>query len=94
MSNFNFDEWLDLFERNPQEFECKRKEVLDVLISKSRVSNRPELRLLQMQCDALRQCMHPLEAAAKMTEMASSRLRELRAPMTELREVLEDISEQ
>ena len=91
MTEFNFDEWSELFESNPAEFERRRTQLLEEEILKVPAANRSRLRLLQIECDGIRQSMHPLDAAAEMTQMTVDKLRELKTPLTQLRSVCEDI---
>ena len=93
MTNFNFDEWADLFENDPEEFERKRKEVLEAEILKAPIKNRNKLRLLQIECDAMREVMDPLEAAHMMLTKAQDTLRTIKTPLTQLRAECEDIAE-
>jgi hypothetical protein len=91
MNNFSFDEWTKLYETNPEEFERKRKNLLEAEILKAPVENRSKLRLLQMECDAIRASMTPIEATIEMTKMAAKTLQELKTPLTQLRAICEDI---
>jgi hypothetical protein len=91
MYKFNFDEWAELAQSDPEEFERKRKEVLEAEIMKASVANRYDLRLIQMQCDALRETYGPVEAAAAMLGMAQQSLKQLKTPLTQLRQLCEDI---
>lgn len=93
MTNFNFDEWVDLYRKDPVAFENKRKEILESLIMGSSERNRPMLRLIQLECDAIRQTTDPLSATIEISRMMVERLNRLKAPITELREILEDTME-
>ncbi len=93
MYKFDFDEWAALAESDPAEFERKRKEVLDSEIAKAPVENRNTLRLLQMECDAIRKTADPMDAAAQMLIMAQASLKKLKTPLTQLRSECEDLSE-
>lgn len=93
MHKFNFDEWASLYESDPLAFELKRKQVIENMICECPVEHRAKLRLLQMHCDAIRQSSDPLAAAEEFTKMSANKLNELKAPLTELREILEDIVE-
>jgi hypothetical protein len=93
MITFNFDEWADLYKNDPSEFERKRKEVLETEILKAPIKNRNKLRLLQIECDAIREVMHPLEATHMMLTKAQDMLRTIKGPLTQLRAECEDIAE-
>jgi hypothetical protein len=91
MDDFSFDEWAKLYETDPVEFERRRKDLLEQQILKAPIENRNGLRLLQMECDAIRNTHGPMESAAIITTMASEKLKELKAPLTQLRSACEDI---
>lgn len=91
MDDFSFDEWAKLYKTDPIEFECRRKDLLEKQILKAPIENRNNLRLLQMECDAIRKTHGPMESAAIMTSMASKKLQELKTPLTQLRSACEDI---
>ena len=93
MYDFKFDEWAALAESDPAAFERKRKEVLDAEILKAPVASRNNLRMLQMECDAIRKSMDPMEASAAMLGMAQASLQKLKTPLTQLRAECEDILE-
>lgn len=93
MYEFNFDEWAALYRENPEEFERKRKQVIEAEILKAPVEHRAQLRILQMDCDGIRQAMPPLEATVEMSKLMINKLNELKAPLTQLREIYEDINE-
>ena len=91
----NFDEWAELARSNPEEFERRRKELLDEEIRKSPEENKSALLSLQVQCDAIRSLYYdnPEQASAIILKMAGERLNRLRAPLTEMREIAEDLNE-
>jgi len=93
MTNFSFDEWANLYEANPAEFERKRKELLEAEIMKAPPEHRPMLRVLQMECDAIRAVSSPMEATVEFSKMAAKKLKELKTPLTQLRQICEDIIE-
>ena len=84
MSDFNFDEWANLAKNFPEEFEQKRKEVLEKEIMKAPVKCRESLRMLQMECDAYHFGMEPVEAMAKIGMMMYNKVDELRDAHIEL----------
>lgn len=65
----NFDEWSALFKNDPAEFERKRSAIIEAEIMKSPVSSRHKLRVIQLECDAIRETMQPIDAAAHMTKL-------------------------
>lgn len=94
MTDFSFDEWAQLYEDNPAEFERKRAALLEEVIRSAPVEHRAKLRMLQIECDGIRQAMSPMEATIEMSKMASAKLQELKTPLTQLRAICEDISGQ
>jgi uncharacterized glyoxalase superfamily protein PhnB len=84
MTDFNFDEWANLAKNFPEEFEQKRKEVLEKEIMKAPLEKRNALRVLQMQCDAYHFGMEPVEAMAKIGMMMYNKVDELRDAHIEL----------
>jgi len=91
MYKFDFDEWAALAQTNPLEFERRRKDVLEAEIMKAPIENRNGLRLLQMECDAIRETYEPLEAAAAMLALAQESLLKLKTPLTQFRAECEDV---
>lgn len=91
MYKFDFDEWAELYQRDPEEFERRRQEVLEAEIQKAPVENRSSLRIIQMECDALHNTLPPLEAAAAMSQMMAARLQQMKTPLTQLRSIVEDL---
>ena len=84
MSDFNFDEWANLAKNFPEEFEQKRKEVLEKEIMKAPIKNRESLRMLQMECDAYHFNMTPLAALGKIGAMMHGKLEDLKDSHIEL----------
>jgi hypothetical protein len=84
MIEFNFEEWASLAKNYPEEFERKRKELLEQEIAKAPPTYRTGLRVLQMECDAYHNDMEPLDAVGKITEMMSDKLEELKDGVIEL----------
>ena len=91
MTEFSFDEWANLYESDPAEFERRRTEILEQEILKAPVSHRNNLRLIQMQCNALHESMSPMEATVEMSRMMTAKLNEIKTPLTQLRAICEDI---
>jgi hypothetical protein len=84
MTDFNFDEWANLAKNFPEEFEQKRKEVLEKEIMKAPLERRNKLRMLQMECDAYHHNMQPLAALGEITKMMHGKLEEMRDGYIEL----------
>jgi len=84
MTDFNFDEWASLAKNFPEEFEKKRREVLEKEILKAPIQYRENLRILQMECDAYHNNMEPMAALGAMGAMMHVKLDELNSSCTEL----------
>lgn len=93
MVNISFDEWAALYKADPVEFERRRKELIDLEILKAPIEHRDMLRVLQTECDAIRAVYDPLQSTIKMSDMMVDRLNKLKAPLTQLRQLCEDINE-
>jgi len=65
---FNFDEWKELAESNPEAFEFTRQRMIDSLIDEARASDR--LRRLQWRIDVERErSATPLSACVRISNM-------------------------
>jgi hypothetical protein len=84
MIKFDFDEWVNLYKNYPEEFELKRKDLLEKEILKVPVSHRNNLRLLQMECDAYHTSLTPLAGTIAITQLMLSRTRLLERKLIEL----------
>jgi hypothetical protein len=84
MSDFNFDEWANLYKNYPEEYERKRKEVLEKEIMKAPLERRNNLRMLQMECDAYHFGMEPLAGLAEISKLMHGRLEMLKDEFIEL----------
>jgi hypothetical protein len=93
MDKFNFDYWKDLYESNPAEYERQRTEFLNQKIMDAPVAYRNSMRMIQLECDTIRAMYPPMEATIKIAELMVVKLKDLRAHLTELREIVEDINE-
>lgn len=91
MYEFDFDEWMKLYETDPEAYERKRKEILEAEIKKSPVEKRAMLRVSQAECDAIHATMDPVAATVEMTKLATKKLNELKLPLTQLRAICEDL---
>jgi hypothetical protein len=89
MNNFNFDEWADLYRSNPIEFERRRKQLIEEEIAKAPAEHRPMLRVLQFECDVLRESLEPLEATSAMTQMMVSKLGQMTEPLSKIKDILD-----
>jgi hypothetical protein len=85
MSDFSFDYWSKLFKASPEDFEAKRKEFLEAEICKAPVEARNKLRILQMQCDAARTGVSPIEATLELSTMMKTHMTKLQDELVNLR---------
>jgi len=69
MPEFDFDEWTNLYRKNPVEFEQRRKEILYSEIAKAPVEYRNKLHSLQKECDTLSSTLSPLEAVTEISKL-------------------------
>jgi len=90
MDKFSFDFWSNLYETDPAEYERQRSAYLNQHILNAPVSQRNQLRMIQLECDTIRSMYSPMEATAKIAELMVEKLKELKANLTELREIVED----
>ena len=67
---FDFDAWRELYETDPEQFEVRRREVIDSAIASASAGQQARLRGLQWQIDALRRRhKHPMASTAKLFQM-------------------------
>ena len=93
MDKFSFDEWSTLYSTNPAEYERRRAELLNANIMTAPVEHRNAMRMIQLECDTIRAMYPPLEATVKIAELMVAKLKDLRANLTQLREMVEDSNE-
>lgn len=93
MDKFSFDEWAELYATDPAEYERRRAEYLNETILAAPVEQRAAMRMIQLECDTIRSMYPPLEATRRIAELMISKLKDLRARLTELREMVEDSNE-
>jgi hypothetical protein len=93
MSDFNFDKWANLAKNFPEEFEQKRKDVLEKEIMKAPLERRNKLRMLQMECDAYHFNMAPLAALGEITKLMHGRLEMLKDEFIELALVAKEVEQ-
>lgn len=72
----NFDEWVKLNKENPAEFERKRIEEIEKLISTASPRQKEELKKLQWQIDLIRQKHNPLAATKIISGLMAEKLLE------------------
>lgn len=84
MDDFNFDEWAELYKNHPDEFELRRKQLLDNAIASAPVQYRNKLRILQIECDVVREIYEPLDAVEIMVGMMNTKLIELNTQLKRL----------
>ena len=70
-NELNFDEWRELAESDPEEFERRRRDVLDAFIAETPRHVQPHLRRLQWRIDMERRYhwRDPLVATRKIYDM-------------------------
>ena len=67
---FDFNEWKELSETDPEAFEVRRRKVIEAEIRLAPKRQQQRLRGLQWQIDLIRQrYRHPLVSSAKLFEM-------------------------
>ena len=67
---FDFEEWMLLAKSDPEEFEKRRKHVIDDLISSAPEDRQQRLRGLQWRIDSDRKrCSNPLAACIRLSDM-------------------------
>lgn len=88
MTDFDFDEWAELYKTDPIGFERRRTELLANEITKAPVESRNTLRVIQMECDVIRNMHDPLVAAQLISEMMIARLATLGEHLTRLQDTL------
>lgn len=75
MTNFDFDEWAELYRRDPELFEQRRKDLLEAAVSCARPELQPRLRGLQWQLDAERaKAKTPMGACVRMNQLMMRKL--------------------
>jgi hypothetical protein len=94
MTDFDFDEWSELFSKDPAEFERRRAAVLESVIRTAPVEMRAKLRMLQMECDGIRQAMPALDAAKEMSKMMTDKVFELQDSMLDLAIAVKNFDDQ
>lgn len=89
MDKMNWDAWRELAQNNPQEFEVRRKQVIDNAIASASPSHQRKLRGLQFRVDMAREhSTHPLGAVVKIHSMMWTEFMELQKALNELRHCL------
>jgi hypothetical protein len=88
MTDFNFDEWVELFKTDPASFERRRAELLASVLTNAPIECRNSLRIIQMECDVIRAMHEPLVAAQLMSDMMIARLETLGKQLIRLQDTL------
>ena len=85
LDKFSFDEWKDLFERDPELFERYRKQLLEQQIELAPESARPRLLglIFQMEAEALRSPT-PISYSLRLSAMMMDSFEELRQKLAML----------
>lgn len=72
---FDFDEWADLYRKDPEAFERRRKAAVDELVRSARPELQARLRGLQWQLDAERaKAKTPMGACVRMNQLMMRKL--------------------
>ncbi len=67
---FDFDEWCELAQKSPEEFEKRRREVVEEFIASSSPGMEHRLRQLQWRIDMERKrCANPMMSCMKLFDM-------------------------
>lgn len=75
---FDFDEWRQLAQEDPEAFERRRRAVVEALIAQAPRSRQARLQGLQFRIDLeRRKADSPLAAALRLQEMLAAQLQEL-----------------
>jgi len=94
MEQFDFDEWANLFNIHPEEFERKRKEVIEREILKAPIERRNSLRMLQLECDVYHQTLSPVAATVAITKIMLEHATELRDELIVLKGKVDELTNQ
>lgn len=95
MSDFSFDDWAKLYRTSPEQFEAKKKALIEAEIQKAPVAQRNKLRLLQMEIDAtVANAKSPLGAAIAVSVMMQNKVSELKEAFESLKAPVAEIQEQ
>lgn len=79
LDKLDFDGWKELFERNPEQFDCYRKQILKQQIAMAPESSRPRLLglLFQMEAEALRSPT-PISYSLRLSALMMDKIEQLR----------------
>ena len=67
--DFNFDEMVSLYKSSPEEFENRRREIVNAEIAKAPIPRRNMLRMIQLECDMIHVTCEPEHAIQKISEL-------------------------
>ena len=68
--HFDFDEWMNLAQNDPDEFDARRKKIIDELIAAAPEHIRQRLKSFQWRIDMERaRCDNPMQACIKLSNM-------------------------
>lgn len=90
MTKINFDEWSELYKTDPEEFENRRRFILEQEMLKAPLQYRNNLRLLQTECDIICEMYNPLEATVQISKLMTEKLDRLTENLKELKVKLDD----
>jgi len=77
---FDFDEWRLLHDRDPEAFECRRRQWVDQIIDSAPVEQRRRLRGLMFQVDMeRRRAANPVDSCMRISALMWDRFGELKS---------------
>lgn len=91
MDSFDFNEWMNLANTDPDEFQARRQRLLKEMIAAAPEQHRVKLYLLQAKIDTICQAHEPLESTILITKMLVNNLDELKKQMMRLKEIIIEI---
>lgn len=81
-SDFNVEEWMELYKKDPEAFEAKRAKAIEETIAATSGANQHRLKGLQFQIDVIReQAKTPMGACLKITQLMWKKVGELQQAM-------------
>ncbi len=94
-TNFDFDHWSQLAQRDPAAFFAAREQTINAFIASVPSEHRDELRELQRLIDGTRaEAGTPMKAVRQMMGMVADRLEVMQGQLQQLREESEEFVEQ
>lgn len=85
----SFDDWMKLYQENPELYEQRRKEAIEKIITSAPVEHQHRLRQTQWKLDAIRQTHTPLGATVEMSKLMWESFDTLKYHLNDLTQQLE-----